>query len=98
MNTEQLRKEFSKKYKDSPEFLENFPFYVNEEWKGFVDGYTAAAKSRDELIGKLVMALSTVADRELSKYTTEEQLKYVAIVANQALAKAEAQGYGDKND
>lgn len=87
MNTEQLRAEFEalNLYKDcdlsrcrmEPSDYANT--YVHYAW----EGYQAAAKSRDELIGKLYHALK-VAQHGVGQALQDE-----------ALAEAKAQGYGE---
>lgn len=109
MNTEQLRAEFEEKYRVGGGVVEYDEYEQAVQWLCFnwyCHGHQAAAKSRDELIGKLVGALGFYADEinharvhrcvdSQGSYAGSEMSFDKGKVAKQAIAEAKAQGYGE---
>lgn len=103
MNTEQLRKEFEAWYFNRrKEWREQGIELSDADANSMWDGYQAAAKSRDELIGKLVDAFeqkvketpvgSECPQKGASYYNWG---KYYLTILKGLVVEAKAKGYGE---
>ena len=96
MNTEQLRAEFEAWAKDNcVPLLERvgYAYFMPDETITVWNSYQAAAKSRDELIGKLVGVISDARKLLLNGTIPLILMSAVVCALEQALAEAKAQGY-----
>lgn len=100
MNTEQLRKEFEAEFtRYGFDFDRIEVSYANDQTHGAWLAYQSAAKSRDELIERLVRAMSALVlhNRASDEREGLDRLLHSLELQNaqQALAEAKAQGYGE---
>lgn len=115
MNNEQLRKEFESMYSVGDRIVDSHSLAMREDgeyeqalarmcFKWFSRGYQVAARERDELIGKLLIAMDKQWLNEnrrgmILKYEGDDLKRFSKIIADDddfiRNVKAEAKGYGE---